>query len=116
MSNPLFKTPWTPSLRENALPPCKLVAPLVKKDVRPDPAVSMHSHWTGEEVMKDLQKVPSEAREAVAESILAIWRLYQVVEDGADDMVWEDHLEAYLVRNYSFAVINLTHWIIDSPS
>jgi hypothetical protein len=64
----------------------------------------MHSEWTRKGITKNLEVVPAEAKEAVIESIIAIWRLYQVGEDGPDDSVWEDHLEAWLVRKNSFAV------------
>jgi hypothetical protein len=98
MSNSSFSTPWTPSLRGNHLVPCTLLAALG----RPDPSSADDSRWTRKALLPELAKVPVEAREAVLESVIAIWRLKKTEEEGPDDPVWEDHLEAWLVRREIF--------------
>jgi hypothetical protein len=98
MSSSLYKTPWVPSLRSNALQPCARIADLVKYRAVPDFRKSSDLKWTEVAVESALVGVPK-ARDAIIETVLAIWRLMQKEENGGEDADWQNHLEAWLVRD-----------------
>ena len=63
----------------------------------PDSKKSAERAWAGVGAEEDLGRTPS-ARDAILESLVAIWRLREKEEEGGDDPSWQDHLEAWLVR------------------
>ena len=96
-----FETNWKPALEGNHLPPCVLIAELVEDDIKPDPRNVLERPWSVAGLREFVDYVP-EAKWAIVESVLAIWRLKQREEDGGqvesiDADVWQDHLEAWLV-------------------
>ena len=97
-----FETNWKPALNGNRLQPCILIAELVDDDIKPDPRNVLERPWSVAGLREFVGYVP-EAKWAIVESVLAIWRLKQREEEGgkvedADADAWQDHLEAWLVR------------------
>ena len=96
-----FETDWKPVLEGKQLQPCALTAELVEDDIKPDPRKESERPWTVAGFREIVKNVP-EARGAIAESVLAIWRLKQCEDRGRVESVdvdgWQDHLEAWLVR------------------
>ena len=94
----VLATPWVPSLRNNALAPCALIAHLVEDAVIPNSRDAEERAWTFAGNRKILLEDAPEAREALLETLTAIWRLSQEEERGVVDEEWQNHLEAWLVR------------------
>ncbi|KAF9643507.1 hypothetical protein BDM02DRAFT_3191535, partial [Thelephora ganbajun] len=90
-------TPWVPSLNGNALPPCLLIAGVVKEGTKPSYFDTLQRPWSRKALQNDLDKTPS-ASEAIWECVLSIWRLKLVEEEGAEDVIWVDHVSAWLIR------------------
>ena len=94
----IFAINWIPQLRENALPPCHLIASYIEDNETPQFRHEAEKSWSAKGIKAEVEKAPEYARSAIQESVVAIWRLQKEQENGADDKVWMDHLEAWLVR------------------
>lgn len=91
-----FTTPWKPSLHDIDLPSCGLVEGYIVDDVKPSSQDSAQRPWSFSELSPVLNKHPP-SKDALWECILAIWRLKLEEEKGSRDMVWRDHMKAWLV-------------------
>ena len=93
-----YSTPWKPSLRGNRLNPCALTRELEENDERPSFRRLEELVWAPGLFGLQIDNTGM-AKEAIQESVLAIWRLQVVQEEGADDRDWQNHLVAWLVRH-----------------
>jgi hypothetical protein len=101
MSQPaLFAKNWRPRLRGNNLSSCILLQPFIENDERPSSRDKSDAAWVLSSYSSLLGEV-SYAKEAIVESVVAVWRLHRTEEEGPKDTVWVDHLEAWLVRGRS---------------
>ena len=99
MSQPVsFTTSWQPTLKGNTLGPCHLITDLVEDNIRPETQSSSELPWTPTGMKGELSSV-GVARAAIVESVVAIWRLQCHKEKGVNDLEWQNHLEAWLVRH-----------------
>jgi hypothetical protein len=87
--------PWRPSQNGNDLSPCALYNEVVASGAVPLEAGE--PEWAKKRVFPTLSDKAG-ARPPLWESILAIWRLKQRDEQGGDDLVWQGHVSAWLVR------------------
>ncbi len=94
---PLFGKNWEPQLRGNRLRPCALLKAFIDDDERPSSRNKLDAEWALSSYGSRLEEVPY-AKEAIVESVVAVWRLHSTEEDGPSDPLWGDHLEAWLVR------------------
>ena len=92
-----YSTPWTPSLNGNTLNACALLKDLTENDERPLFRRTEEKTWTAGAVAPELERA-GEARDAILESVLVIWRLNMTQEHGDEDQDWQNHLTAWLVR------------------
>jgi hypothetical protein len=97
MPTSIYDTPWVPKLNGKPLPSCAVLDILAEQETFPDPADTWEKPWTPEGVASALTNYPK-ARAAVEESLLGIWRCKYSEEDGSEDKLWMDHLEAWMVR------------------
>lgn len=88
---------WVPRLNNRDLEPCALIEDLVSENNYPDPDSLQDEPWLVTALAPHLDKAPL-IREELLESVVAIWRLREVDEQGPNDPIWQDHLEAWLVR------------------
>ena len=98
----IFDTPWTPTLRGNALQPCVLIQALVEDEVQPNSRSTGERPWSFAGYREVVNSVPA-AKDAIVESVTAIWRLKTEEEEGGKGESvhspgWQDHLEAWMVR------------------
>ena len=78
--------------------PCALIVDLIEHDERPLFRRLEERPWMADANRGALEKM-GPAKEAILESVLMIWRLKAVQEEGAGDMEWQHHLTAWLVRD-----------------
>ena len=93
-----FSTPWAPTLYGNNLLPCAIVADLVANDERPSFRRPDEKPWSVAAISAEVGSA-GPAKAAILESVLAIWRLKMMQEEGAEDREWQNHLTAWLVRD-----------------
>jgi hypothetical protein len=91
-----FQTDWKPELNGNRLGGCPPIQSLIDDDERPSGRNPHDAKWVPSSYKGWLGGVP-EARSAIVETVLAIWRLRAVEGSGPEDPTWKDHLEAWLV-------------------
>jgi hypothetical protein len=80
-----------------------LIKDLMDYDAAPSIRKDAQRLWAGAELEGLLAGTP-DAREAILESLVAIWRLREKEEAGAEDIEWQNHLEAWLVRRGHFFI------------
>jgi hypothetical protein len=92
-----FEVPWTPSLLGEHLEPCAAIADSVNNDLRPDYQIPDQVGWTpkGLSFLDDRPVV----KKALAECLLALWRLCRVAEQSGLEPSWVDHTVAWLVSH-----------------
>ena len=98
---PIYHTPWVPALRGNVLTPFVMVEELEESGVRPTPLRAEEREWTPTAVKEVVNGIPM-MKEALLESLLAVWRLQMCQEESDKPGIaeaWQDHLEAWLVRD-----------------
>lgn len=93
----IFKTPWTPSLNGNALLPCQLTKDLIFTEVVPDPRQEGEIGWSYAGLRREVSKGNALAKDAIMESVVAIWRLRERDSSASGNTEWQNHLEAWLV-------------------
>lgn len=98
---------WIPSLDGEALPPCAEISHLVDLDIRPDPRKESEADWTLKGLNAELKGVHLEAKRALLECVVGVWRLREKQEQGEDNEEWKIHLVAWLARHYSFLILIL---------
>jgi hypothetical protein len=89
-------SPWTPSLKGIAVTPCDLTQELADLDVKPDARKVNDEQWTLKKLKFVVDMLP-DYKEALMESVLAVWRLKETQEKGLQNMAWRLHVEAWLV-------------------
>lgn len=94
----LLTIPWTPSLKGRVLGPCKLIQDFVDSAASPPFWETAHTMWSSRVLKKEIKCSP-EVWEAIWECVVSIWRLKRVEEEGSNDLVWCDHIEAWLVSS-----------------
>ena len=92
-----FATGWEPELRGERLQPCQAIQRILDDEERPSIHSPKDKKWVPSQFQIFLKNVP-EAQNAIKESVLGIWRLRTEEENGPDEPLWQDHLEAWLVR------------------
>ena len=101
MTSAVFSVPWTPWLDGHVLAPLESIANLVDYNSLPD--FRYNHSWSLKVVHPLLNKAPEVAREALWESVVAIWRLSEVDDTAHGDSNWADYLEAWLVSVNSWS-------------
>jgi hypothetical protein len=91
-----FDTHWIPALDGNDLAPCTLFDDVVAEDAKPNSREDRHRDWSLKELGRVLDRHPA-SRDAVWETVLAIWRLREEETAGVLDEVWKMHLTAWMV-------------------
>ena len=106
----IFNVGWVPQLNGNALAPCQLIAASIEDGETPQHRNPSEANWSTKGIKSELLAAPDMARGALQETVIAIWRLQKEQEQGDEDEVWKDHLEAWLVREWSspFAILTDT--------
>ena len=94
-----FATPWRPSLFGNLLAKCTLVQDLEEYDVVPNSRRETEAKWSISSIKREFEGAKEEAKVALQESVIAIWRLREMQADGIRDQVWKDHMVAWMVRH-----------------
>jgi hypothetical protein len=87
-----YSSPWTPELNRTKCEPCALYGPVSKAI----PNSIQHPAWAKRKLDAELDKTP-EARVALWESILMLWRLSRIAEDSREDLNWQKLVSAWLV-------------------
>ena len=90
-----FTTPWKPSINGNEVPPCRLYEDVVEEGARP--SSQRDPGWTLKTLEPIFVRAPK-AKFALWECALAIWRLRLSEEEGGKEVVWQEHVQAWLVR------------------
>lgn len=93
-----FSTPWTVTREGKELGPCRLIANLVEDEERPSARTPKDQGWAISAIKVSLRNVTDEQRDAIIESVVAVWRLRERDEEGPADGAWQAHLAAWLVR------------------
>lgn len=96
-TSPTFVVPWAPSLNGNELRKCDSVADLIEYGMAPSFRKPSDRAWTEAMCESELAGAPVAAREAIMETVVAVWRLREK-QLVSGDPLWKDHLEAWLVR------------------
>jgi hypothetical protein len=90
----VYDTPWIPVYEKKAIPLFKPYSDLVDEDEKP--SFRNEPSWSRRGLEEELGEVP-EASDALWESVLALWRLKVVQEDGSDSVIYQKHVSAWLV-------------------
>jgi hypothetical protein len=91
-----FETPWRPSLNGKDVQPCECASFLFKYQVIPDPDKPSGLAWSSKELDPILDRHP-ESKDALAECVVAIWRLREVKDAGGGKVSWVENMLAWLV-------------------
>jgi hypothetical protein len=103
-ANAFFTTPWVPSLRGVELPICDFTIAMIEQGDRPSSRKETDAAWTMRGCEASIQAGNPLANYALYESVVELWRLREALTDGRADEVYQDHLEAWLVRRDSGSV------------
>lgn len=87
-----YSSPWTPELDRIKCKPCALYGSVGNAI----PNSIQHPAWAKSKLNAELDKMP-EARYALWESILMLWRLSKIAEDSREDLNWQKLVSAWLV-------------------
>jgi hypothetical protein len=98
MSSVSLNVPWVPSIAGNDLQPCPIIQDLVEDDILPDNRRTSERAWSTKSTKAEVDKASETYRKAIAESIVAIWRLVSREAEGEGDPSWVDHVAAWMVR------------------
>ena len=88
---------WVPTAQGNVLSPLARFTEVVESACTPLPRVD--KPWMKTSFSDIFSKFP-QAREALWESVLSLWRLKIVApdkEESVDDALWEEYVSAWLV-------------------
>jgi hypothetical protein len=88
-----YSSPWTPELNKTKCAPCASYDESVREAV---PNSIQHPAWAKRKLSAELGKTP-EARDALWESILMLWRLNMITERSHKDLNWQKLVSAWLV-------------------
>ena len=88
-------TPWTPVLDEQKCAPYAAYDAIVEEEAIPN-AID-NPGWDLESLEPEFAKMPN-AKDALWEGVLALWRLNLVAEGGTHDETWRKLVSAWLVR------------------
>lgn len=96
----IFSSPWKPSFAGAPVPPCPFVADLAQYNAVPNKNCATSLSWSemdDEKLKKEIELTPPLGRDAMRETVVAIWRLKEKEEraDAAD--CWQKSLRAWLV-------------------
>lgn len=100
-----FAVPWTPTLRGKRILPCPLVKSLVAKKAVPLDYMPNDAPWALSSLEDAMYGVSEEGKAALEEGVVALWRFKVVEEGGGECKMWQDQVEAWLVRS-SFGSIS----------
>ena len=103
----IFDTPWVPKLGDVNCVGYGPYEELVVESVVP--RYSKEPAWSSMGLNSELAKTPM-AGPALWESVLALWRLKEVEEEGGDQGEWQSLVSAWLVRvSLTFSGAGGTH-------
>jgi hypothetical protein len=91
-------TPWVPSWNGDPLSTFKELQDVLEDKLVPIP--TRDGAWAKQTLKPALLKIPANGREAVWESVLALWRLdYATPRDDGSKSLWQQFTSAWLVRD-----------------
>ena len=89
---------WIPTLHGHQLEPCGLIGRLVSNRSSPRMTNATQVPWT-KKALRDELKKGSAKEEEIYESVVGLWRLQSKAPTAKPyDTIWQNHLEAWLVR------------------
>jgi hypothetical protein len=92
-----FNTPWRTTFGGVALPSYPVYDYLVREDASPTP--EKYPTWARTNLTGELGRV-IEAREALWETVLALWRLSRDEEEGPKGDIWPKYVSAWMVSPF----------------
>lgn len=90
-----------PSLDGSPLGPCLLYDQVLRKIPAPVPKATEDGLWARRAFFNDLLEIDNDGEQSqrIWDSVLTIWRLKSVDEDGLEDESWRSHIRAWVVRS-----------------